>query len=333
MSAPAPLLGKTILYQRNIIKEYNADTSIYYVGGHGGEFHPIQELPVPENCTYVTTALCGDYSSTFTFGDHILCAFSRQDEGIKKPIENYNKLKSQFNSKGNNLMVTQIHVKSRNAVEKMTTYTNQRYLLFISPEQKNGIIPFGKEIATLDASGNCGMISPTPVSFIDYLESPEYNVLTAEQKKDSIREYYLNSYSDSIFPTLEDISTKLGEFPEISDADKPYQIKIKLDAAFKDIIRDNFRVDQQTLFKYFPGIFYNLSCRGFTNADPNVEYQLKNHLDNDNAHHANARLRRTKSEAGDLEQSKVSPPVRAGGGYRKKTRKLKRRYRKRTARK
>ena len=81
-----PCPGSKILEERNVITPYNPDTSVYFMIGHSCDM--INDIrPVPENCVYVTKAMCG----VVTFHDigttKFLQAFSNNSIILKKIME------------------------------------------------------------------------------------------------------------------------------------------------------------------------------------------------------------------------------------------------------
>jgi len=356
------LPGAIFLAKKNKIEPYNPDTSIYILLGHSSDQNrnnsnsesDLDIINMPTNCTYATNTQCGDNSQN---GLMASCLFSEANPLLKDPLTNFNELKKYDILKSNTTtvpLVLGVHSLLA-ASDYMKKYVNTVYTFGLGSEMKTGLFRIGTNIATkvIDPETNKEIcISTTIPDAKDYLRSDKFKQDTDNVKQKAIRELYLNLFQDSIYPTIDDIKSILPpNFPTLQAPTAPWYTHMNsYHGEFIKIINNNFKVDQSTLFKYFPGIFYNMSCRGLS-ANHSGKYELSLNPQDQGKKFTKGWLRRNESQAGRNEQARVSPPASnpaslapssgtsspapgtPGGGYRRKTRKSKRKYRKRTARK
>ena len=231
-------------------------SDIYYMGSHGCDTD--EELDVPKGCVYVTFAECSLSNYINDSYSKFLEMFSKNDILLKDPINNLEKLQKIF---GKSLHIHYPEAKDR----QMQKYFNNMYDTLLGWDDKidgcyalkSGLYSIGTNVMI---TGEDTITRPS--------NSVKFKKLSGIVKETDIN--YL--YKDSLYPTLEDL-----EIYRVRSANYPY---------FTEYESQIFKVDQKTLFEYFPGIHYNLACR--VDCKNNHKPSLK-HL-----------LRRQESNSGDL---------------------------------
>jgi hypothetical protein len=250
----APPAGSALLRERNIITQFNPDTSVYFMRGHGCDWDDgDDEHIVPPNCSYITAAVCGnaywmdDNSRKFQYN------FTQAKESLKHPSDGIDKY-------GNH-----IHVKPA-----AKTYFNTIFTPYIEGNLACGLYRIGSDLAKKDMEdGEEEFRLVNDTHLFGLVSSIESDVDDIKQRK--IRTYFLNLYTHSLFPTRADVERVLGSFPAISTKAVLFEKTMEYESAFRSIIKEHFRVDLTTLFQYFPGIVYNFSCRSPCGSDRNLQ--------------------------------------------------------------
>jgi hypothetical protein len=257
---PASYLGGNMLLNRlyDLGLLIKAPESVYTILAHGCDLNTDENI-VPENCHYVHKAECGLLTGSVGMNeegkegwDNFFCLFSDRDERLKNPIANRDALADEkliftINKPGDN-------------------YVNNRFTPFVSLSQKSGLYKIGDIKSKIDEDGFC------------YPESGESSIIEIKQeniiegtKLSSIKfcELLISWYKDSLLPTQEDINTLIEHFSLVEIFDKilngstnPFwEKKIKCGEIFEDLIVKHFKFDIKTLFEFYPGTYYSISCR------------------------------------------------------------------------
>jgi hypothetical protein len=143
-------------------------------------------------------------------------------------------------------------------------------------------------------------------------EGPQYALagiirekLPESQYKNKIVSYLSSLYRNSTFPTSADVKEALiyesESFPRVlrwTEGEELQPLTRTLYKDFTDIIAKHFRVDLETLFKYFPGIYYSFACRLPCGADHDLSK-----IPNGEASYPGLVLRRERSLRGRLKEN------------------------------
>lgn len=249
------LTGSLFLQKLNIIKPFNPENSIYTFLGHGCDEESKLEI-VPKNCIYIHATKCGNPYYSFENFLEFPCLFSNNDECLKDPI----KFKNNLHDANLDLLIDLAG----------TNYVNNRFNPYMFP--KDGTLSGLVKIGT-----NIGKINDEEPNQCDYsIRSigSGYNFINNEDDANKLISFYINQYEYSLFPLKEDVNNmlehenfiiklkdiikkKFSDDPEIN-CDKKIQC---CDDEFKKLMNKYFKVDIKSLFKYFPGIYYSISCR------------------------------------------------------------------------
>jgi len=207
-------------------------SDIYYMGSHGCDTD--EEYDVPKGCVYVTFAECSIESNIDNTYFKFLKMFSNNDILLKDPIQNLEKLQKIF---GKSLHIHYPEAKDTN----MRKYFNNIYPTYFVWDN-------GKDGCSALKSGLYSIGTNIIITGEDTLENDggKHKKLPSYIKLNNIE--YL--YKDSLYPTVEDL-IKIKHI----DADD------EIDCLKFEQFIDDFKIDQNTLFKYFPGIHYNFACR------------------------------------------------------------------------
>jgi len=209
--------------------------NIYYFRSHGCDSGDLED--VPPNCVYVTLAQCGEtIKSNNAYRSVFEKLFRENDDLLKDPITNKAVLTHLFG-------VT-LHIKYPNAKNpEMRKYVNSAYTCFLG---------FNEDGETFAKKSGLYSIGSNPSILID--ESTKVNpgdiyyvLNNGEVTMKDVR--FL--YKDSLYPTPDDF---------ISEETIVHNENVSFSDFQKDVI-NTFVIDQKTLFKYFPGVHYNFSCR------------------------------------------------------------------------
>jgi hypothetical protein len=181
-------------------------------------------IDVPKDCVYVTLGSCGVPVLAHTKAqEDFIKMFNNDDELLRDPVKHIEALQFKF---GNNL---HIHYPGAKDLQ-MRKYVNNFYSCFLNSMTLNGtLVPEARK------SGLHSIGTYTTTKYI------KFNDKITDKDID-----YL--YKDSLYPTIEQIK----------------YVHNLSNETYKDFVWKMlliFKVDQKTLFKYFPGVYYNFSCR------------------------------------------------------------------------
>ena len=252
--------GQPILLSRPTV-EFNKDTSIYLIMGHGCDLY--QEKIIPANCKYVTRSICGKNANSDNIFKKLLYNFSENSSIINNPEQKT--LESNYNDT-DLLQYIRIH-------DAWTTYINS------------------KNSSVFDLNFSCGLyrIGEKPLAIFDANEDEynNYDFKTVE-KTGTLLEFFSNHYNQSLFPTKDDainILNKIFNKEELNiKVDEEIIDGIIIDEQinnrrlvafferFKNAMRDNFSIDFSTLMEKFPGVHYNINCRPLCKGVKTREY-------------------------------------------------------------
>lgn len=266
-SVPTNLLnGSLFLESLGLIKIYNPETSIYTIVGHGCD-EKDKLFTVPENCLYIHSTECGYLANTGIW-DNFMCLFSENNKALKNPLDKINKdfleskeIKYTFDKNGD-------------------TAVSNRFNLYYFPIYGicSGLYQIGSKIAYYnypDEPDYCIKYS-VDNSFISRYNINDDNI---NEFINDFTEFLINQYENSLFPTKEDIINSI-EITNLKQKFKKEYLenKDKVDIKsittsnyikiFKEMIDLCFKTDIQTIFKFFPGIFYSISCRAQCDVIP-----------------------------------------------------------------
>lgn len=249
------LTGSLFLQKLNIIKPFNQETSIYTFLGHGCDEENKLEI-VPKNCMYIHAAKCGRPHYFFDNFKNFPCLFSKNDECLKDPIKYIHNL----NDADFDLLIDNAG----------TNYINNRFNTYMFPERGtlSGLVKIGSNIGEISDwdPNECDFYPRSIGSAFDFIDD-----LDAAHK---VYEYFINQYDVSLFPLKKDVRnmlehedflTKLNDIISkkfSDDLEYNFELKIRCCAEeFQKLMNKYFKVDIKSLFKYFPGIYYSISCR------------------------------------------------------------------------
>jgi len=238
----------------------------YMIGGHGGE--QSESFIVPDNCMVVVRVLHSAVQDLHTLTDYVRKICNMDKNILKDPYGNLSSIIDQFGS----LVIYGPGDTCPNFVYNllMCWKTLDGRYGFCS-KTGSGIIDMDR----LDENNEVCKLEPWSVEQRTELDMKLTQLRVAHES------YFTSLFSNSIYPTSDDILQKIS-----------YQ-KI-----FDDIY-NTYTVTQQQLCS-MPGIYYNFVCRGTDNT--NAIEQLQNHIDylapknSDNKLKASLLEKRTKLE-------------------------------------
>ena len=286
------------------------EPSIYMLFAHGCDLGV--EYPVPENCMYVTKAICGEQNAVTEKDVQFFKDFQDKDKIFNNPIDNIDELEERYlTSKcsikhNTNIKNTigklksgracqTIHVKHSGAVsEELRHYNNAIFTPYFGGHFA-GLYKVGsqlfekKKVRVLSGEWTCDICSlinscarincqacetPIPRGVCNAVEEVPigsqqlFSLMDIIEGGGNINEKiisYLSSlYENSIFPTPADVEEALISVsfpPDPPKAVDLFGVASFLYEKFTEVITKSFRVDLETLFKYFPGIYYSFACR------------------------------------------------------------------------
>jgi hypothetical protein len=259
---PSYLGGNMLLNRLNELSLLRkVPMSVYTILGHGCDLNKDEDI-VPENCYYVHKAQCG--LETYSIGwnpdgirgwDNFFCLFSDHDERLYNPIAYADQLKNlnmnfTINKPGDN-------------------YVNNRFTPFYLSDQKSGLYKISDIKSEIDEEGFClpefvnGESTVIPI----YPENIRDGEKLSGFKMCGI---LISWYKNSLLPTQEDINTLIEHFGLVDRFDKIlndstkrffWETKIECIKIFESLIIKHFKFDIKTLFNFYPGTYYSMSCR------------------------------------------------------------------------
>lgn len=287
------------------------EPSIYMLFAHGCDLGV--EYPVPDNCMYVTKAICGEQNAATEKDVQFFKDFQDNDTIFQNPIDNLDEIEERYltdacsikhntnikNTIGKLKRGTRcetIHVKHSGAVsEELRHYNNAIFTPYFGLhfaglyevgsqlfEKKRVSVTEGEwtcDVCTLVNSCariNCGACeTPIPrnvctaVKEVPIGSQPLSGLIDIIEGGGNINakiiSYLSSLYKNSIFPTPADVEEALVSVSFPPDPPKAPESSFLLASflyeAFTEVIWKSFRVDLETLFKYFPGIYYSFACR------------------------------------------------------------------------
>jgi len=252
------LNGNIFLEKLAAINPFNPDTSIYVMLAHGCDLDRSEEI-VPPDCMYVHEVECGleAYGQWY----NLRCLFTNKNRILKDPI----KYRRELEGKGIKFTIDR----------QYGTYVNNRFSPYVISNAGffSGLHKIGQPISKEEFNKDEGKINCITYSIRD--ENLPNN------SADTALRFYHELYRHSLFPTIQDVidvtthENLIVCFQEIY-ANQELTGRQKMMATvdhFEGLIRKYFKVDIKTLFKYFPGIYYSISCRSpCEDKDPENEF-------------------------------------------------------------
>jgi len=250
---PASHLNGNIFLERlATINLFNPDTSIYVVLAHGCDLHRSEEI-VPPNCMYVHEVECGFESLDQL--TNLRCLFTNQSRLLKDPI----KYRPELKLKDIEFTIDRQH----------DTYVNNRFSPYLVSNAGifSGLHKIGQPISEEVFNEDDKKIDCNPYSIAKQDENDEKGL--PNDSPDTALDFYHELYRHSLFPTKQDVidvtthENLIVCFREIYNREGLSKSQKMMATAnyFDELIRKYFKVDIKTLFKYFPGIYYSISCR------------------------------------------------------------------------
>ena len=182
-------------------------------------------LYVPEGCVYVTLGICGKLVWDTKNQEEFIKMFDENSKILNDPVANIEQLQKIFG--------TQLHIHYAKAKDyRMRKYVNSSFSCFLNRTLKKDSF-FAKK------SGLYSIGTYTTANFY------KLNDIITDKDID-----YL--YKNSLYPTIDQIKN-IYTLTNLNYQD------------FSSHIQTIFNIDQKTLFHYFPGIYYNFSCRSDCN--------------------------------------------------------------------
>jgi hypothetical protein len=247
------LNGNIFLEKLATINPFNKDTSIYVMLGHGCDLDRSEEV-VPQDCMYVHEVECGLESYDQWY--NLRCLFSYRNKILKDPIKNKSKLE-------------EIGIKFT-FDRQYDTYVNNRFSPYLISNYGffSGLHQIGQPISREVINEDGGEINCIIYSIKDEKNEKDEDKFRNDSPDEALC-FYHELYRHSLFPTKQDVIEvtkyeKLIEcFKEIYEREGLTRIEKIIATAdhFEKLMIKYFRVDIKTLFKYFPGIYYSISCR------------------------------------------------------------------------
>jgi hypothetical protein len=209
--------------------------NIYYMRSHGCDSSDLED--VPPNCVYVTLAQCGEkIDSNNAYRSVFEKLFRENDDLLKDPVKNKAVLTHLFG-------VT-LHIKYPNAKDpEMRKYVNSAYTCFL------GFNDDGKTFAK--KSGLYSIGSNPSILFDESTQVNPGDIYYVLNNGEVTMKNVRFLYEDSLYPTPNDFISQ----------EKRVQYESVPFSEFHKDVTNTFSIDQKTLFKYFPGVHYNFSCR------------------------------------------------------------------------
>jgi hypothetical protein len=250
------LNGNIFLEKLAAISPFNPDRSIYVMLCHGCDLDR-NEAVVPPNCSYVHEVECG--LEGYDQWTNLRCLFTEQSKILKDPI----KYRRELEEKGIKFTIDR----------QGETYVNNRFSPYLVSNLGffSGLHRIGQPISNEIKNEETKEKICVNYSIRDDEGFPN-------DSADAALRYYHELYRHSLFPTKQDVidvtthENLIECFREIySQLElKPYQKMTSTADHFDKLMIKYFKVDIKTLFKYFPGIYYSISCRVPCNdEDPN----------------------------------------------------------------
>jgi len=220
------------------------EPGVYTFGGHGCDTGI--ELPVPKGCLYVTLAVCGD---------NIKMKYGFQERMLKCGARLYNP--KQYQKEIEAILGRGIYIHDED-----TTYTDMQY----------------KVPSLHDAKQNNYISGTSGLCRVNEIDPTVVNIHTGDTYKYDSYKIIINSRGD---PANPDVFNKI-----YSNSLLP-SIPIEYRGATAEDTYTNFptgRINQSSLFKIYPGIYYNLLCRSpcRNNVPPLPQLQRTRSIDRRN---------------------------------------------------
>jgi ankyrin repeat protein len=210
------------------------NTKVYTVLGHGCTLN--QKLRVPKGCQYVTLVPIGTSSDASAMNNIIFeNAFQKNHELLKNPKANIAELKKLLN-----YATISVHYYTENKSDITGSYYNAEYRPFQKwdTNNKSDILLSKKDNSILYAASS-GM----------HILGSKINNFVGNIKKNNIAYTINHIFNESIYPSKRDVFRVYRESNKIDD------------------IGAKFKIDQNTLFKKYPGVHFNFVCRDKCNKD------------------------------------------------------------------
>lgn len=262
--------GSELLEMSGLVTEFKPATSIYTMRAHGCDWNCA--YTVPTNCMYVKNISCG--TSFDDIGDvKFVKEFATPSELLQNPLAHERELSSLLLSEafGWSGAKKQLSINHPSAfTPAMRMYQNTIFTPFVKEWQHCGLQRLGATLYTVDPED--------PESF-NYRAPGVIDLFTSGLTKDALIQHYLKKFELSLFPTKEQVSALIrkesegGTFPRMFSTWTSMTAGDAAEACDNEfeVLMDEFRVDLKTLFAYFPGIYYSISCRapcGEDGAEP-----------------------------------------------------------------
>ena len=210
--------------------------NVYYMASHACDQNEL--IDVPKDCVYVTLGTCGlSVLARTTEQEEFIKMFHNNNELLHDPVKHIEALQYRF---GSNL---HIHYPGAKDI-RMRKYVNNLYSCFF-----NTVTLGGRSDPSARKSGLHSIGTYRTTKYIKFNDTITDEVID-----------YL--YKESLYPTTQQIKYN-------------HSLSNESYADFESKMFTIFKVDQKTLFKYFPGVYYNFSCRSSCYADQSDFYNVR----------------------------------------------------------
>jgi hypothetical protein len=207
----------------------------------------VKTLNVPENCVYVTLAVCGKSKLIDHIYKKILELIETNHFSIKDPVR--------YKTTIEELIKSPIHVHHPDATDKfLKTYVDNTYFPWFAWQcNESGYVDTG-DVSHVKMLTSGLYKSDTLMSLNDLPDdipqqmTPNFNYIIT--KDNTITEEMIRIiYKNSITPTADTIISNLQKYK-------------KSTYSFSDLYYASGTITQSKLFEQHPGIYYNIVCRG-----------------------------------------------------------------------
>ena len=252
------------------------------------------ELEVPPGCIYVTFAECGKNSNVTSIDQRMFELFESNSLLLKDPVRNKDEIEAYINQDNINMgmPIRHIHIHHAGGNETSRTYHNCFYypeLSWMCTATKEHFSPPAK----LDSSHTHMTFLKSGLYTTGVPLIPNHNLDESMEKrifmdKDKIKlSQIVEIYGNSLLPTIPSILRNLEIIKEKTITEEDDILYTELEKAYLNGLHEDLKqlnpkrnsseyVTQKELFTYYPGIYYNLSCRSNCYGDePSPKQDLR----------------------------------------------------------
>jgi TPR repeat protein len=250
---------------------------VYTMQAHGCDTD--SELEVPPGCVYVTFAECGKNSNVTSIDKRVFELFESNSPLLKDPVNNKDEIEAYINQDNIKMgwSIRHIHVHHAAGDETSRTYHNCFYYPELSwscnADKENFSPP-----AELDSSHTHMVFLKSGLYTTGIPLIPKHDLHESIEKrifmnKSKIKlSHIIEIYGHSLLPTIPSILRNLEMVKEKTITEEDDILHTELEKAYLNALHEDLKqlnpkrrsseyVTQKELFIYYPGIYYNLSCR------------------------------------------------------------------------